>query len=148
MEWNRICLRQGPIKGFVGPRLISSEGPFGNWKSIVATTVYSRLSGLMEGEGMNRYLRNTDNRNFIFYTPTGPLARHRLRNELFSHTSHFTGKPIVELWFLKKDCFLEVLYFVLHQFSNFFILYFYLSPSYSSVGPKNAVDPRHSAYIA
>jgi hypothetical protein len=29
-----------------------------------------------------------DNPNFIFYTPTAPLARHRLRNVLFSHTYH------------------------------------------------------------
>jgi hypothetical protein len=39
---------QGRIKGFAGPWHFSSEGPFGNWKSIVATTVYSRLSGVME----------------------------------------------------------------------------------------------------
>jgi hypothetical protein len=57
---------QGRIKGFVGHRHFSSEGPFGNWKSIVATTVYSQLSGLMEGQGMHRYLRNVDNPNFIF----------------------------------------------------------------------------------
>jgi hypothetical protein len=42
---------QGRIKGFVGPRHFSSEGPFENWKSIAATTLYSRLSGLMEGGG-------------------------------------------------------------------------------------------------
>jgi hypothetical protein len=34
---------------FVGPRHFSSLGPFGDSKSIVATAVYSRLSGLMEG---------------------------------------------------------------------------------------------------
>jgi hypothetical protein len=59
----------------------------------------------MEEEGMHRYLRNTDNPNFIFYTQTAPLARHRLRDVLFSHTSHFTGRLIVEFWFLKKTYF-------------------------------------------
>jgi hypothetical protein len=42
----------------------------------------------MMGEGMNGYLRNTENPNFIFYTPTAPLTRDRLKNILFSHTSH------------------------------------------------------------
>jgi hypothetical protein len=41
---------QGQIKGFVGPWHFSSLGPFGDSKSIDGTTVYSRLSGLMEGE--------------------------------------------------------------------------------------------------
>jgi hypothetical protein len=44
---------RGRIKGFVGPRQFTSLGPFGDSKSIVGTTVYSRLSGLMEGEGMH-----------------------------------------------------------------------------------------------
>jgi hypothetical protein len=39
---------QGRIKRFVGPRHISLLGPFEDSKSIGAT-VYSRLSGLMEG---------------------------------------------------------------------------------------------------
>jgi hypothetical protein len=46
---------QGWIKGFVGPRYfssLSSLGHFGDSKSTVGTTVYSRLSGVMEGEGM------------------------------------------------------------------------------------------------
>jgi hypothetical protein len=45
---------QGRIKGFVGTRHFSSLSPFGDSKSIVGTTVYSRLAGLMEGEGMHR----------------------------------------------------------------------------------------------
>jgi hypothetical protein len=56
---------QGRIKGFVGPTHFSSLGPLGESKSIVGTTVYCRLSGLMEGEVMYGYLRNTDNPNFI-----------------------------------------------------------------------------------
>jgi hypothetical protein len=44
---------QGRIKRFVGPRHFSSLGPFGDSTGIVETTVYSRLSGLMEGEGMH-----------------------------------------------------------------------------------------------
>jgi hypothetical protein len=43
---------QARIKGFVGPRHFSFLGPFGDAKSIIGTTVYSLLSGLMEGEGM------------------------------------------------------------------------------------------------
>jgi hypothetical protein len=43
-----------------------------------------------------------DNPNFIFYIPTIPLARHRLRTVLFSHTYHFTGRLIVEFLFLKS----------------------------------------------
>jgi hypothetical protein len=114
LGWN-----QGRIKGFVGPMHFSSEGPFGNWKSIVATTVHSRLPGLMEGDGMHSYLRNTDNPNFIFYTPTAPLATFRLRNMLFSHTSHLTGRPIVEFWFFKTLYFWSLV-FCFYQFSNFF----------------------------
>jgi hypothetical protein len=93
---------QGRIKEFVGPRHFKSLGPFWDSKSTVGTTVYSRLSGLKKGDGMHGQLRNTDNPNFIFYTPTVPLARHRLRNVLFSHTSHITGRLIVDFWFLKK----------------------------------------------
>jgi hypothetical protein len=93
---------QGRIKGFIGPRHFSSLGPFGDSKSIVGTTVYSQLSGLMKGEGMHSSLRNTDNPDFIFYTPTVPLAGHKLINVLFSHSSHFIGKLIVEFWLLKK----------------------------------------------
>jgi hypothetical protein len=37
----------------VGPRHFSLLGPFGDLKSIVGTTVYSRLSELMEGEGIH-----------------------------------------------------------------------------------------------
>jgi hypothetical protein len=33
----------------LGPRHVSSLGPFGDSKSTVGTTVYSRLSGLMRG---------------------------------------------------------------------------------------------------
>jgi hypothetical protein len=44
---------QGRIKGFVGPRHFSSLGRFGDSTNIVGTTAYSRLSGLMEGEGMH-----------------------------------------------------------------------------------------------
>jgi hypothetical protein len=43
---------QGRIIGFVGPSHFSSLGRFRDSKSIVGTTVHSRLSGLMEkGEG-------------------------------------------------------------------------------------------------
>jgi hypothetical protein len=60
-------------------------------------------------------LINTDNPNFILYTPTAPLASHRLRNVFFSHTSHFTGRLIMELYFFKKYIFLSlVFYCVLH----------------------------------
>jgi hypothetical protein len=37
------------IKGFVGPRHFSSLDPFGDSKTVVGTTVYSRLFGQMEG---------------------------------------------------------------------------------------------------
>jgi hypothetical protein len=73
---------------------------------------------------MHGYLRNTDNPNFIFYTLTSPLARHRMRNALFSHTSHFAGRLIVECSILKKTTF-EVFYFVLYfNMFHFFILIF------------------------
>jgi hypothetical protein len=49
----RLHGSQGRIKGFVGHRHFSSLGRFGDSRSIVGTTVYSRLSGLMEGEGMH-----------------------------------------------------------------------------------------------
>jgi hypothetical protein len=99
-------LNQGRIKGFVGPRHFSWLDPFGDSESNVGTTVYFRLSGLRDGVGF------TDNPNFIFYTPTVPVARHRLKNVLFSHTSHFTGRLIVEFWF-RKSIF-EVLNFILY----------------------------------
>jgi hypothetical protein len=41
--------KQGRIKGFVGPRHFSSLGPLGYSRSIAGTTVYSGLSGLIEG---------------------------------------------------------------------------------------------------
>jgi hypothetical protein len=44
---------QGRIKGFVGHRHFTSPGPFGDSTSIVETTEYSRLSGLMEEDGMH-----------------------------------------------------------------------------------------------
>jgi hypothetical protein len=51
------CLsRQGRIKGFVGPKHFSLLGPLWDSKSIVATTVYCRLSGLMEGGGDARII--------------------------------------------------------------------------------------------
>jgi hypothetical protein len=43
-----IGVTHGRIKGFVGHRNFSSLGLFGDSKT-VGTTVYSRLSGLMEG---------------------------------------------------------------------------------------------------
>jgi hypothetical protein len=46
-----IVLMQGLIKGFVGPKNISSLCPFGDSKSIVETTVYSLLSEFMGGGG-------------------------------------------------------------------------------------------------
>jgi hypothetical protein len=42
---------QDRIKGFLGSRHFSSLGPLEDTKSNVGTTVYSRLPGLMEGEG-------------------------------------------------------------------------------------------------
>jgi hypothetical protein len=88
--------------GFVGPWHLLSLGTFGDSKSIVGSTVYSALSGLIEGRG------RTDNPNFIFYIPTATLARHRLRNVILSHTYHFTARLILEFWFF------EVLYFILY----------------------------------
>jgi hypothetical protein len=44
---------QGRIKGFVGPKHFPLLGPFEDSKIIVGTIVYSRLSGLMEGEGIH-----------------------------------------------------------------------------------------------
>jgi hypothetical protein len=44
---------QGRIKGFVGPRHFSSISPFGDSASTVEATVCSRLSGLIEAEGMH-----------------------------------------------------------------------------------------------
>jgi hypothetical protein len=82
---------QGRIKGFVGPRHFSSLGCFGDSRSIFGTTVYSRLSGLMEGEGC------TDNLNFIFYTPTVPLAGQTEKCALVTHF-HFTGRLGVEFF--------------------------------------------------
>jgi hypothetical protein len=41
------------IKEFVGPRHFSLLGPFGDSKFIVGTSVYSRLSGLVEGVGLH-----------------------------------------------------------------------------------------------
>jgi hypothetical protein len=61
-------VNQGQIKVFVGPSHFSSLGPFGDLTSIAATTVYTGLFGLMKGEGMHEYLRNTNNPNFIFHT--------------------------------------------------------------------------------
>jgi hypothetical protein len=43
--------------------------------------------------------KNTDNPNVIFQTTTFPLARHRLRNLLFSHTSHFVRRLRVDFGF-------------------------------------------------
>jgi hypothetical protein len=44
---------QDRITGFAGPRHFSSLGPFEASKIIVGTTVYSRLSGIMEERGMH-----------------------------------------------------------------------------------------------
>jgi hypothetical protein len=49
----KITTDQDRIKGFVGPRHFLSLGPFGDSKSIVGAKVYSRLSGLIEGEEMH-----------------------------------------------------------------------------------------------
>jgi hypothetical protein len=70
---------QGQIKVFVGPRHFSSLGPFEDSRSIVGTTVYSRLSGLMEWEGM-RILTE-----LIFYTPTIPVAGQTEKCALYTH---------------------------------------------------------------
>jgi hypothetical protein len=51
-----------------------------------AITVYSRLSRLMEGEGVHGWLRNMANPNFIFYTLTASLARHTDWETCSSHT--------------------------------------------------------------
>jgi hypothetical protein len=85
-------------------------------------TVYSRLSRLMEGEGMHGWLRNMANPNFIFYTLTAPLARHRLRNLLFSHTSHSVCSRVqgdkshrdVPLLWTKYSVYI----FIVHNFMN------------------------------
>jgi hypothetical protein len=73
--------------------------------------------------------------------PTTPLARHRLRNVLFSHTSHLTRRLIVEFWFLKKK--LNFVFRII--FSIFNACIFICSPFEFVVGPKNVVGPRHSA---
>jgi hypothetical protein len=52
LDADLLPIAQGRIKGFVGPRHFSSLDPFGDSKSIVLTTAYSRLSGLM-GRGMH-----------------------------------------------------------------------------------------------
>jgi hypothetical protein len=75
-----------------------------------------------------------DNPNFIFYIPTAPLAIHRLRNVLFSHTSHFTGRLIVEFRLLKnvflKSC---ILFCIKFPYSHFLFSFF---PFHSSLGTK------------
>jgi hypothetical protein len=68
---------------------------------------------------MHGYLRNTDNPNFIIYTSTVPLARHRLRNVLFSHISHFKDRLIVEFLFLNSNF---VLNFLIFHFFFLFVL--------------------------
>jgi hypothetical protein len=113
------------IKEFVGPRNFSSLDPFGESRSIVGTTVYSRLSGL-GGGGIHESLRNTDNPNFIFYTPTAPLARHKLRNVLLSRIYHFTGRIIYQVWLLIKLCFWSLIFYFVLNFSIFLLLYVYL----------------------
>jgi hypothetical protein len=55
-DFNMRFAGQGRIKGFVGPRHFSSLSPLGDSKSIVGTTVYCRLSGLMEGGGDARII--------------------------------------------------------------------------------------------
>jgi hypothetical protein len=72
--------------------LLSGEDMFRHFSFViprifVIPTKYSQLSGLMMVKEMRGQLIYTDNPNFISDTPTGPLARHRLRNVLFSHTS-------------------------------------------------------------
>jgi hypothetical protein len=71
-----------------------------------------------------------NNSNFVFYILTAPLARYRLRDVLFSHTSHFTGRLIVEF----KKCIFEVLYFILYYIFFFFIyLFVFFLPSIPSL---------------
>jgi hypothetical protein len=53
-QMNTKARDQVRIKAFIGPMHFSSLGPFGDSRSIVGTTVYSRLSGPMEGKGMHR----------------------------------------------------------------------------------------------
>jgi hypothetical protein len=45
---------------------------------------------------MHGHLRSTYSPKFIFYMPTAPIARHRLRNVLSAHTSHLLYAPIDE----------------------------------------------------
>jgi hypothetical protein len=73
---------------------------------------------------MHGLLRNTDNPNFIFYTPTAPLARRRLWNVLFSHTSYFTGRLRVEFWFFKKIVSINFILYYIFLFFSFPYLYF------------------------
>lgn len=84
-------------------------------------TGYSQLSRLMEGAGMQEQLRHTGNLNFIFYIPTTPLARHRVRDMLFSHISHSLDTPVcARRWviqgcihFYDKNCLYTYLYCVI-----------------------------------
>jgi hypothetical protein len=54
------------------------------------------------GQKMAQFLYSYMMMMMVMMIQTAPLARHRLRNVLFSHTFHFTSRLIVEFWFLKK----------------------------------------------
>jgi hypothetical protein len=51
---------------------------------------------MCETETGQKVAQLLDRYMMMMMTPTTPLARHKLRNVLFSHTSHFTGRLIVE----------------------------------------------------
>jgi hypothetical protein len=42
----------------------------------------------------------------------------------FSHTSNYTGRLIVEFWFLKKNVF-EILYFILYAYYIFLLFHLF-----------------------
>jgi hypothetical protein len=107
---------------------------------------YSVLSIIRANGGDAWTIEKQGYPNFIFYIP--PSARHRLRNVFLSHTSHFTGRLIMEMYFLKKNkCILKSC--VLLCITVFYLIIYLFFPSfYSFLGPKNFVGPRHSAYSA
>jgi hypothetical protein len=122
---------QGRIKGFVCSKHFSSLGSLGESKIIVATNGGRRDARII--------VKHQQSEVYIF-SPTASLARHRLRNVLFSHSSHFTGRITVDL--LKKNYTFEVLYFIVFYFIFLFLISLFFSPFHSFVGP------RHSAYSA
>jgi hypothetical protein len=139
-QYNTYGCGQGQIKGFVGPSTFRHFWIFEKycWNYSVLSIIRAN------GRGGVAWIIRT----FFLYL-TVPLAGHRLRNVLFSHTSHFIRRLRVEFWFLKKKyIFLCLVFYFVLNFPILSLLYLYFSPFNASVGPKNVVGPRHSAYSA